>query len=203
MKAKVWLFPAILVAGAALILAGCGGKTMQWSNPPAMTIDVNKQYTATIKTNYGDIVIELLPKNAPITVNNFVFLARQGFFNNTKIHRVVRGFVIQMGDPKGNGTGDPGYRFADEPVVGEYVAGAVAMANSGANTNGSQFFICLADLRRTLSKLYNLFGRLGTDKTTAETIQKISNVPTKLGGDGQMSAPTVDVHIVSVSIEEK
>jgi cyclophilin family peptidyl-prolyl cis-trans isomerase len=168
-----------------------------------MTIDVNKQYTATVKTNYGDIVIELLPKDAPITVNNFVFLARQGYFNNTKIHRVVRGFVIQMGDPKGNGTGGPGYRFADEPVNGEYTAGAVAMANSGANTNGSQFFICLANLSKMLPKSYNLFGRVGTDTTTKETIQKISDVPTKLGSDGQMSSPTVDVHIDSVTIEEK
>ncbi len=168
-----------------------------------MTIDANKQYTATVKTNYGDIVINLLPKDAPITVNNFVFLARQGFFNNTKIHRVVRGFVIQMGDPKGNGSGGPGYRFADEPVKGDYTAGAVAMANSGPDTNGSQFFICLGDLRQILLKSYNLFGRVGTDQTTQTTIQKIANVPTKLGSDGQMSSPTVDVHIVTVTIEEK
>ncbi len=176
---------------------------MQWATPPAMTIDVNKQYTATVKTNCGDIVINLLPKDAPITVNSFVFLARQGFFNNTKIHRVVKNFVIQMGDPRGDGTGGPGYRFADEPVVGEYTKGAVAMANSGANTNGSQFFICLGDLTRTLMKNYNLFGRVGTDQTTQDTIQKIAGVPTKLGGDGQMSSPTVDVHIVSVTIVEK
>jgi cyclophilin family peptidyl-prolyl cis-trans isomerase len=176
---------------------------MQWPTPPAMTIDVNKQYTATVKTNYGDIVIDLLPKSAPMTVNNFVFLARQGFFDKTKIHRVVRGFVIQMGDPKGDGTGGPGYRFADEPVVGEYVTGAVAMANSGANTNGSQVFICLGDLRRILAKSYNLFGQVRNDQATAATIQKISNVPVKLGGDGQMSSPTVDVHIDTVTIEEK
>jgi len=203
MKAKWRFWLAALAAAVPLILASCGGKTMQWSTPPAMAIDVNKQYTATVKTNYGDIVIELLPKNAPVTVNSFVFLARQGFFDKSPIHRVVKGFVIQMGDPTGTGTGGPGYRFADEPVVGEYVKGAVAMANSGANTNGSQFFVCLADLTKVLAKSYNLFGRMETDAATAATIEKISNVPTKLGSDRQMSSPTVDVHINTVTIEEK
>ena len=135
-----------------------GGKNLQWSSPPPMTIDPGRQYSATIKTNFGDIVVQLFPKDAPLAVNNFVFLARQGFYDGVKFHRVMKGFVIQSGDPTGTGTGGPGYKFADEQVQGEYGVGAVAMANSGPDTNGSQFFICIDDCTRKLSKDYNLFG---------------------------------------------
>jgi cyclophilin family peptidyl-prolyl cis-trans isomerase len=113
----------------------------RWPNPPAVKIDENKQYSANIKTNFGNITAELFPKDAPLAVNNFVFLAREGYYNNVKFHRVVRGFVIQAGDPTGTGTGGPGYRFADEKVTQDYTAGTLAMANAGPNTNGSQFFI--------------------------------------------------------------
>jgi cyclophilin family peptidyl-prolyl cis-trans isomerase len=123
-------------------------------------IDPARRYEATISTDRGDIVIDLHPQDAPITVNNFVFLAREGFYNGLTFHRVVDDFVIQGGCPEGSGRGNPGYRFPDEPVVGEYVAGAVAMANSGPNTNGSQFFICTVDDRQKLAKSYNLFGQV-------------------------------------------
>jgi peptidyl-prolyl cis-trans isomerase B (cyclophilin B) len=93
-------------------------------------------------------------------VNNFVFLARDGFYDGVAFHRVVDDFVIQGGDPEGSGRGGPGYSFDDEPVQGEYIPGAVAMANSGPNTNGSQFFICTVDGRHKLTKSYNLFGQV-------------------------------------------
>ena len=123
-------------------------------------IDPAKRYTATISTDRGEITISLDPQRAPQTVNNFVFLARDGFYDGLTFHRVVDGFVIQGGDPEGDGRGGPGYRFNDEPVQGEYIAGAVAMANSGPNTNGSQFFICTVDDRHKLAKSYNLFGQV-------------------------------------------
>ena len=123
-------------------------------------IDPSKRYQATISTARGDIVIDLDPARAPVTVNNFVFLARDGFYDGLTFHRVVDDFVIQGGCPEGSGRGGPGYRFDDEPVVGEYEAGAVAMANSGPNTNGSQFFICTVDDRRKLARNYNLFGQV-------------------------------------------
>ena len=123
-------------------------------------IDPTRRYQATIETDRGAIVIDLDPAHAPETVNNFVFLARDGFYDGLTFHRVVDDFVIQGGCPNGSGTGNPGYRFDDEPVVGEYVAGAVAMANSGPNSNGSQFFISTVDNRRKLRKQYNLFGEV-------------------------------------------
>ena len=130
------------------------------AKPPAMQIDTGTVYRATITTDRGDIVMDLDPRLAPTTVNNFVALARDGFYDGLTFHRVVPGFVIQGGDPDGTGSGGPGYRFADEPVRGEYTAGAVAMANAGPDTNGSQFFICLEDLTGRLAPSYNLFGHV-------------------------------------------
>ncbi|HEY6378230.1 MAG TPA: peptidylprolyl isomerase [Candidatus Dormibacteraeota bacterium] len=123
-------------------------------------IDPGRRYAAVIATDRGEIEIALDPSRAPKTVNNFTFLAREGFYDGLTFHRVVPGFVIQGGCPLGSGSGGPGYRFADEPVVGEYIAGAVAMANSGPNSNGSQFFICTEDDRHKLAKSYNLFGQV-------------------------------------------
>jgi cyclophilin family peptidyl-prolyl cis-trans isomerase len=114
---------------------------------------------AVIETNKGVIEFELLADSAPKTVSNFVYLTEKKFYDGLTFHRVVDNFVIQGGDPNGTGTGGPGYKFEDEKVVGEYKAGSVAMANSGANTNGSQFFICLEDLP-TLPKSYSLFGQV-------------------------------------------
>jgi cyclophilin family peptidyl-prolyl cis-trans isomerase len=127
-------------------------------NIPSPQTDASKLYRTTITTNRGTIVMDLDPQLAPNTVNNFVGLARDGYYDGLKFHRVVPEFVIQGGDPKGTGTGGPGYQFDDEPVKSEYTLGAVAMANAGPNTNGSQFFICIDDCRRKLAPSYNLFG---------------------------------------------
>ena len=147
-----------LTFGAALApMAGDAGKR-SYSAPPPLTINTAHRYLVTMSTNKGTITLCLDPTLAPNTVNNFVFLARNQFYNGLKFHRVVAGFVIQGGDPKGDGTGGPGYKFNDEPVKGEYTPGALAMANSGPNTNGSQFFICTVDDTKQLAKSYNLFG---------------------------------------------
>ena len=127
---------------------------------PEQVIDPAARYEATIATDKGDIVIALDPRQAPKTVNNFVFLVRDGFYDGLTFHRVVDDFVIQGGCPEGSGRGGPGYRFDDEPVIGDYMVGTVAMANAGPNTNGSQFFISTVDNRRKLGKQYNLFGEV-------------------------------------------
>jgi cyclophilin family peptidyl-prolyl cis-trans isomerase len=126
--------------------------------PPEPQIDRSKIYRVTVTTSRGPIVMDLDPDLAPNTVNNFVGLARQGYYDGLTFHRVVPEFVIQGGCPEGSGRGGPGYKFADEPVHGEYTLGAVAMANAGPDTNGSQFFVCIDDCTRKLSKDYNLFG---------------------------------------------
>src|ERR1700694_5268002 len=139
---------------------------------PDQVIDPAKRYTATITTDRGDIVIALDPSKAPKSVNNFVFLARDGFYDGVTFHRVVDDCVIQGGAPEGSGSGGPGYRFEDEPVQGEYIPGAVAMANSGPNTNGSQFFICTVDDRHKLTKSYNLFGQVVKGMEVVGAIRK-------------------------------
>ena len=125
---------------------------------PEYQIDGSRSTAPRSRSTRGPIVMDLDPQLAPNTVNNFVGLARQGYYDGLTFHRVVPDFVIQGGCPQGTGTGGPGYQFRDEPVKGEYTLGAVAMANSGKNTNGSQFFICIDDCTRKLSKDYNLFG---------------------------------------------
>jgi len=114
-----------------------------WKQPPEMAIVQNKKYTATLSTDMGDIVVELFADRAPNIVNNFVFLAREGFYDGTFFHRVIADFMTQGGDPVGTGTGDPGYRFADEfhPSLKHNKPGVLSMANAGPGTNGSQFFI--------------------------------------------------------------
>src|SRR5947208_3586439 len=115
----------------------------QYNAAPGMKIDPKKNYTATIETSRGKIVCDLFAKDAPNTVNNFVFLAREGFYNGTTFHRVIEDFMIQGGDPTGTGTGGPGYKFADEVKDNprKHKVGSLSMANAGPNTNGSQFFI--------------------------------------------------------------
>lgn len=124
-----------------------------------------------ISTDKGVIVFELLAKDAPKTVSNFVALARSGYFDGLNFHRVVDGFVIQGGDPLGDGTGGPGYKFADEPVTRDYDAGIVAMANAGPDTNGSQFFIVLEN-QPTLPKSYTIFGRVTSGLDVVRAIRK-------------------------------
>jgi len=125
---------------------------------PEMEIDTEKLYDVTITTPKGPILMELDPGLAPKTVNNFVHLARSGYYDGLTFHRVVPDFVVQGGCPEGTGRGGPGYKFDDEPVKADYIEGAVAMANAGPNSNGSQFFICTVDGRHKLDKKYNLFG---------------------------------------------
>lgn len=165
---------------------------------PIMLVDQKKSYTAKMKTSAGEIDIELNVKDTPITANNFVFLSKKNFYDNVIFHRVIKGFMIQGGDPTGTGSGGPGYQFNDEPFTGEYTRGTVAMANSGPNTNGSQFFIMHADV--PLQKNYVIFGKVvkGLD-----VVDKIAEAETTLGSDGAMSKPVSPVKILSVEIVEK
>jgi len=140
----------------------------QYSNPPSMALDPNKKYTATLSTSRGDIVCELFAKDAPKTVNNFVFLAREKFYDGTVFHRVIPDFMIQGGDPTGTGTGGPGYKFADEPVKRKYTRGTLAMANSGPNTNGCQFFVMHKDYG--LPPNYTIFGKLTSGENVVDSI---------------------------------
>jgi len=132
---------------------------MSYSEPPPMTIDTSKQYTAKIETEKGSLVLELFANDVPATVNNFVFLAREGFYDNTTFHRVIPDFMAQGGDPTGTGSGGPGYKFADEFTKRAHVAGALSMANSGPNTNGSQFFITYTP-QPHLDRKHSVFGQL-------------------------------------------
>src|SRR3990170_9087600 len=165
-----------------------------------MAIDAKKTYTATLHTTLGDIAVALLADEAPNTVNNFVFLSREGFYSNVKFHRIIKGFMAQTGDPLGTGAGGPGYRFEDEPVTRNYDRGIVAMANAGKNTNGSQFFIMHANYG--LQKNYTIFGQV-TDQAGLETLDKIANTPVRPSPQGEMSVPTQEVRITSIDITEK
>ena len=167
---------------------------MQFPAAPPLTIDVDKRYMATIHTNRGDMVLELFPKEAPTTVNSFVFLAREGFYDGVVFHRVISDFMIQGGDPTGTGSGGPGYRFSDEPVNRDYVRGTLAMANAGRNTNGSQFFIIHKDY--ALPKQYNIFGILSEGFDTLDSI-----AGTAVGGP-QGSSPVEPQVIQSIEIQE-
>ncbi len=139
-----------------------------YSAPPSMAIDQQRRYTATIETSAGQMSAELFATEAPNTVNNFVFLARDGFYNGVIFHRVIKGFMIQGGDPTGSGRGGPGYKFNDEPVGRDYKRGILAMANAGPNTNGSQFFVMHADY--ALPPNYTIFGRLTGGEDVLDTI---------------------------------
>lgn len=163
---------------------------------PKMSLDKTKKYTASMKTSLGDIEIELYADKTPITVNNFVTLAKKNFYNNVIFHRTIKGFMIQGGDPTGTGSGGPGYKFADEKFDGEYTRGTLAMANAGPNTNGSQFFIMHKD--NPLPKNYVIFGKVTKG---LETVDAIAEAPTKPEGEG--SSPVSPVKILSVTITEK
>jgi len=159
----------IILVLATLLSVSCAGEELKpttekpkpktYSAPPPMTIDTSKQYIATIETEKGNIVLELFASDVPVTVNNFVFLAREGFYDGTTFHRVIPGFMAQGGDPTGTGTGNPGYRFADEFTEHTHIAGALSMANSGSNTNGCQFFITYTP-QHHLDGKHSVFGQL-------------------------------------------
>jgi cyclophilin family peptidyl-prolyl cis-trans isomerase len=175
---------------------GSSPKTQSFREPPEMGIDPSKRYTATIETSMGTMVVALDPVAAPKTVNNFVFLARYHYFEGVIFHRIIKGFVIQGGDPQGTGRGGPGYRFEDElPAPGRYEIGSLAMANAGPNTNGSQFFVISGPQGVRLPPSYSLFGKLVKGLDVLEAIQ---SVPT-----GSGDRPLTDVVIQSVTIDEK
>ena len=161
--------------------------------PPQMTIDSQRTYSATIDTSAGQMTAELFAADVPQTVNNFVFLARDGFYDGVIFHRVIRGFMIQGGDPTGTGRGGPGYKFADEPVTRRYERGILAMANAGPNTNGSQFFVMHADYG--LPPNYTIFGRLTGGE---EVLDAIATAQT-----GTQDRPVEPVTINSVTIAEQ
>jgi|CXWL01.1.fsa_nt_gi cyclophilin family peptidyl-prolyl cis-trans isomerase len=153
-----------------------GSKT--YSAKPPLTIDTNKKYFATIKMDIGDIKLELFAKDAPETVNSFVFLARDGYFDGLTFHRVIAGFVAQAGDPLGTGTGGPGYKLPDEVNKNKFIDGAVGMATSGPNTAGSQFFICFSPQPR-LDGTYTVFGQVVEGR---DVLNKIKERDPSLGG---------------------
>ncbi len=170
----------------------------QYASPPAMTIDPKKTYRAVMNTSKGAINIDLFAERAPITVNNFVFLARDGFYDGVIFHRVLDGFMAQGGDPTGSGRGGPGYRWDDEPsalAIPHDAPGTLSMANAGPNTNGSQFFITFVPTPH-LDGNHAVFGRVADDKSLAvlNTLQRV---------DPQRPARTVVAdQIVTVTIEE-
>jgi cyclophilin family peptidyl-prolyl cis-trans isomerase len=168
----------------------------QFSAPPPMSIDPLKKYTATIDTSMGTMKADLFAGDAPMTVNNFVFLASQGYYDGVTFHRVINNFMVQTGDPTGRGTGGPGYRFNDEPVKRQYLRGTLAMANAGPNTNGSQFFIVHKDYQ--LPPNYTIFGQL-TDGL--DVLDKIATTPTGPGTGGQ-DTPKTTITINAITVGE-
>jgi len=213
MKYQHIVVPVLVIACSFLIFrlvtTGKGNKqTMNTSNqsdtqtpsdqPPKMTVDTSKSYTALLHTDKGDITIVLNVKDTPVTVNNFVHLTQKGFYDDTFFHRVIKGFMIQGGDPKGNGTGGPGYTFEDEAFNGEYDRGTVAMANSGPDTNGSQFFIMHADY--DLPKNYVIFGKVTAGM---DVVDAIATSPVEESLSGEASTPEVPVTIDSAEIRVK
>jgi cyclophilin family peptidyl-prolyl cis-trans isomerase len=171
-----------------------------WTSPPPMTIDPSKTYTATVTTDVGSFTIQLDPKAAPKTVNNFVFLAKQHFYDCIVFHRVIQTFMDQTGDPTGTGDGGPGYQFADElpkTASPQYPIGSVAMANSGPNTNGSQFFVVTGPEGESLAPSYSLFGKVVSGM---DVLDKINS-----GGSAASSSTGTPVtlhRMVSVTVSE-
>jgi len=165
----------------ALVISSCTVDYAQWDDPPAMAIDTAKTYTATITTTHGDLVLELFDDDAPRTVNNFVFLARQRFYDALTFHRVIPGFMAQGGDPEGDGSGGPGYEFDDEFSSRKHDKHTLSMANSGADSNGSQFFITYAATPHLDGK-HSVFGKLTAG---GDALDKLRN------GDA-MSAVAID-----------
>ena len=171
---------------------GSAPKSQKFKEAPEMGIDPSKRYTATMETSLGTIVIALDAINAPKTVNNFVFLALNHYYDGVIFHRIISGFMCQGGDPTGTGMGGPGYKFEDEPVKQRYQLGSVAMANAGPNTNGSQFFLISGPSGVGLPPQYNHFGQIVKGMDVLETMQ---NVKTARG-----DKPLDDVVINGVTI---
>jgi len=177
---------------------GSSRPTTSFPAAPPMCIDTSKTYTATMQTSQGGpITIALDAKQAPKTVNNFVFLSRYHFYDGLTFHRIVPDFVIQGGDPQGNGQGGPGYKFEDElPKAGQYKVGSLAMANSGPNTNGSQFFIITGQQGVQLPPQYSLFGQVTAGMDTVNKIAALG-VPGAPNGE-----PKEKITMTSVTIQQ-
>ena len=169
----------------------------QYSAPPSMSINPDSEISAIINTSSGQIKINFFPSDAPITVNNFVFLAKEGYYDDVIFHRVVEGFMIQGGDPTGTGMGGLGYTFPDEPVSRDYLRGTMAMANAGPNTNGSQFFIMHKN--GGLPKNYTIFGEVVEGIDVVDTI---ASLEVSMSGSGEMSKPVNPTKILDIAIEE-
>lgn len=170
----------------------------QYPNPPGLVIEADKRYHAVIKTEQGDMTVELLSEVAPRAVNNFVFLARDGFYQDNQFHRVIQGFMIQGGCPRGDGTGSPGYRFPDEAVTRPYVRGTLAMANSGPDTNGSQWFIVHGD-NVGLPPNYTIFGALTEGD---DVLESLATAPVRASRSGENSQPAERLAIHNIEITE-
>ena len=203
---KIKALIVVAVALTAFVLTACSGAEppiptvgevviTQYSSPPAMSIDPEKSYTAKLNTNHGEVTIELFASDAPVTVNNFIFLAKENFYDGVIFHRVIDGFMIQGGDPTGTGTGGPGYRFQDEFVPSLTFAepGLLAMANSGPGTNGSQFFITVTPTPHLTGK-HTIFGKVTDGYDVVETISKVNT--------GPRDKPADPVVIESIDISE-
>ena len=169
----------------------------QYANPPGLVIEA-KRYHAVIKTDKGDLTVALLSEVAPLTVNNFVFLAREGFYQDNQFHRVIKDFMIQGGCPRGDGTGGPGYRFRDEEVTRPYTRGTLAMANAGPNTNGSQWFIVHGG-EVGLPPNYTIFGMLTAGD---EVLEALATAPVGPSRSGENSQPTERLAIHDIEITE-
>jgi len=188
--------------GETILTPGTSAKTgvKQWSSPPAMQIDTHKTYFAIVNTTLGTFKIQLFANESPKTVNNFVFLSLQGFYNGVIFHRIIQNFMIQTGDPTGTGMGGPGYKFADElPPKHSYAPGIVAMANSGPNTNGSQFFICTGSDAEGLNSQPN-YTQFGMVVDGMDVVQKIAAVPVGPGNPGENSRPVDPPVIKTITI---
>ncbi|MEI7618614.1 MAG: peptidylprolyl isomerase [Actinomycetota bacterium] len=171
---------------------GSAPVSQKFSSAPEMGIDTSKRYTATMDTSMGTMVIALDAINAPLTVNNFVFLALNHYYEGVIFHRIINGFMCQGGDPTGTGTGGPGYRFNDEPVKQRYQLGSIAMANAGPNTNGSQFFLISGPSGVGLPPQYNHFGQIVKGLEVLDAMQAVQTAR----GD----RPLADVVINKVTI---
>jgi cyclophilin family peptidyl-prolyl cis-trans isomerase len=201
----LWLFLLLLLAGCGsnnasqLSAQGQDGnaKVMSWSKMPEMSIDLDYDYKALIETSEGSFEILLYADKAPVTVNNFVFLANEGFYEGLKFHSIIESFMIQTGDPLGNGTGTAGYLIPDElDIQSTYKEGVVAMFNSGTpNSGSSQFFICTGPDASNLNRQpnYTIFGEVSSGM---DIVQAISRTPVKNG------QPVEDVTIVRITIQE-
>ncbi|MFD0587030.1 peptidylprolyl isomerase [Paenibacillus sp. GCM10027627] len=212
---RIKVYRSVIVLMSLLIfLAGCGkgnggngsnmdgkstssAKTISWNKMPEMSIDLDKRYEATIRTTKGVFTMELFSDKAPVTVNNFVFLAKQGFYEGLTFHSVIESFMIQTGDPKGNGTGTAGYRIPDElDSEDKYTEGTVAMFNAGSpNSGSSQFFICTGPDAANLNQQpnYTIFGKVNSGM---EIVKAIASTPVKDG------APLTPVVVESITIKE-